>query len=134
MLVAVVFPKVSVIIAGVASVSGLLVAVSREVAVLGPIELFCINTVLSLSLLFFFSLPLACFESHSFVVVPVPCLLSLSIACLCCLFVSQACSVICLFVIIGLHRIIIGFVVVVRFCFTCDVLVCTKVGLQSICC
>ena len=49
MLVAAVFPEVLVIITGVASVPGLLVAVSGEVAVLVPIKLFHIHSVLSLS-------------------------------------------------------------------------------------
>ena len=49
MLVAVVFPEVLVLVTGVVSVSGLLVAVSGEVSVLGPIKLFHIGAVLSLS-------------------------------------------------------------------------------------
>ena len=95
MLVAVVFPKVLVHVTGDAAISGSIVAVSGEVAMLGPIKLFHIDAVLSLFPFLSLSLPLACFESH-FVVVPVPCLLSLSITCLCCLFVYQACSAICL--------------------------------------
>ena len=42
-------PEVLVHVPGVASVSGLHVAVFGEVAVLGPIELFHIDAVLSLS-------------------------------------------------------------------------------------
>jgi len=60
-LVVVVFPEVSVLVAGVASVSRLHVTVSWEVPVLGPIKLFHVDDVLSLSLLFFLSLLLACF-------------------------------------------------------------------------
>ena len=48
-LVAVVFPEVLVHVPGFASFSGLLVAVSGEVAVLGPIKLFHIDAVLSFS-------------------------------------------------------------------------------------
>jgi len=48
-LVVVVFPEVSVLVAGVASVSWLPVAVSGEVSVLGPREPFHVDAVLSLS-------------------------------------------------------------------------------------
>ena len=107
MLVVVAFPEVSVLVAGVASVSRLHVAVSGEVSVLGPIELFHIGAVLSPSP-FFLSLPLTCFKSHSFVVVPVPCLLSLY----CLLVLSlRFLSLFCNF--FDLRMIIIGFVVVV---------------------
>ena len=49
MLVVVAFPEVSVLVAGVASVSRLHVAISWEVSVLGPLKLFLIDAVLSLS-------------------------------------------------------------------------------------
>ena len=79
MLVVVVVLDVVVIVPDVASVSRLFVAVSWAVAVLVPSGLFHIDAVLSLSLLFFLNIPLACFGSHSFIVVPVPYLLSLSL-------------------------------------------------------
>ena len=89
MLVAVVFSEGLVIVAGIASVSGLLLAVSWAVAVLVPIRLFHIYAVLSLFFLFFsFSLSrslasdlivLLLFRCHAY---------SLSIAGLCCLFLS----------------------------------------------
>ena len=52
LLVAVVFPEILVIVTGVASISGLLVSISVSVkaAMIGPIKLFRINTVLSLAL------------------------------------------------------------------------------------
>ena len=49
MLVVVAFPEVSVLVADVASVSRLHVAVSGEFSVLGPLELFHVDAVLSLS-------------------------------------------------------------------------------------
>ena len=85
--VAVVFPEVLVIVAVIASVFWLLVAVSGEGVVHVPIKLFHINIVLSLST--FFSLLLARFKSHSYVVILVPCWLSLD--CLLSLSLSFPC-------------------------------------------
>ena len=69
MLVAVVFPDVVVIVPGVASVSGLFVAVSWAVVVLIPIVLCHIDAVLSLSTF------LSQYPSH---------LLLISFGCCCC--------------------------------------------------
>ena len=132
--VAVVFPEVLVIVTDVASVSGLLVAVSWAVVILVPIGLFHSNAVLSLSSSFF-SLPLACFGSHSFVVLLVPCFLSFDY--LLVLFLCFQSLFLDMFVIISLCRISNGFVVVVvvvRFCCTYGVLVCMNFGFRSICC
>ena len=130
MLVVAAFPEVSVLVAGVASVSRLPVAVSGGKSVLDLLEPFHIDAVLSLSLLFFLSLPLVCFEAHSFTVVPVPCLLSL-----CCLLVLSLCLLNLFRDFFGSCMIIIGFVVVVvRFCCTYDVFVRTMFGLRMICC
>lgn len=84
------FCEILVIVAVVASVSGLFVAVSGEVVVLVPIKLFTL-ALRCLSLIFFFSLLLD-FSSLILLLLFQCYSCSLSIAYSCCLFVSYACS------------------------------------------
>ena len=106
-LVVVAFPKVLVLVAGVVSVSRLHVAVSGGFSVPGPLELFHVDAVLSLSP--FFSV------SHLFASNLIILLLFRCRACsLFCLPVLSLCLLSLFHDFFGLHMIIIGFVVVVK--------------------
>ena len=111
----------------------MLVAVSGEVAVLGPIELFHIDAVLSLYSFLFQSparslrISFFCCCSSALLTLSLSLSLSLSVS-LCRLLVLSLCFPSLFYDMF----IIFGFLLL--FYFTCGVLVCIKVGLQSICC